>query len=105
LKNCILGTKEYNQKKIKILTNFYKASSANQSLAPLPKMTVDCSRCLLVLCCGVRTDNTKEALNACVLVYGLSRKKKPHQNINIFTLPKEAAALSPLQPATVSKLH
>jgi hypothetical protein len=80
LKNFILGTKEYNQNKINVLTNFFNTMRANQSLAPLAEMTVDCSGKpiprLLLLCRGVCTDNKKEVLNACVLVYGLTSRRK-----------------------------
>jgi hypothetical protein len=42
LKNCTLGSKDYNQNKINVLTNFFKAIRANHSLAPLAEMPIDC---------------------------------------------------------------
>jgi hypothetical protein len=80
LKNCIVESKEYNQNKIKVLTNFFKAKSANRSLAPLAEMTVDCcgkpSLVLYSVVAEFALAIRKKFFNACVLVHCLSLKNQ-----------------------------
>jgi hypothetical protein len=109
LKNSSVSTAQYNQCKTTILTWFFKAIANNQSLAPLTDTTVDCQMrsipCFFLLCRGTRTPDKKDAVNAYLLVFGLSLKKKKFCNVDAFNIAKEVAAQSQLQPNTVSKIH
>jgi hypothetical protein len=61
--------------------------------------------CFFLLCRGSHTPDKKDAVNACVLVFGLSMKTNKFRNVDVFSIPKEVVAQFQLKPNTVSKIH
>jgi hypothetical protein len=92
-----------------VVTYFFKVIANSWSFSLLMEMSVNGNGKpiprLFLLTRGTRTEDKNEVINACVLVYGLSLKKKAYHDVDIFTLPKESAALSQPQPLTISKNH
>jgi hypothetical protein len=104
-----MNTDEYNVTKSNLLEGFLKSLYKHPTLQALAEPTKDENGIAIyrffLLLRGVRTDEKKELLNSCVVVWGMSLKKTAYIDIDIYTLTPKEAADARLQTTTTAKLH